>query len=213
MKIRAFLVCVLFVCLLAPSADAQPNGTIEFTGMQGVERTTPYVNHDRFKNASVNGVITLGMLTTAESVDQITSALGEPDSLNENGSLEQEAKDYYVTLYYDGAKVEYIRRGEDHHGISSIDLTSSSWYLDLGDERFQPGMPLDSLSESLRTHAELEKPFNLTEDRHIGSILVGKPGIDVSGQDDILHRGHVSISLTVNVDDRVVESIRYSRVF
>jgi hypothetical protein len=74
-------------------------------------------------------------------------------------------------------------------------------------------MLLDALSEALRTHAELEKPFNLTEDRHIGSILIGKPGLDVRGQGDILHRGHVSISLTVNVEDGVVESIRYARAF
>jgi len=72
---------------------------------------------------------------------------------------------------------------------------------------------VDSLSESLRIYAALEKPFNLIEDRYIGSILVGKPSIDVSGQDDVLHRGHVRISLTVNVEAGVVESGRYARVY
>jgi hypothetical protein len=209
-RFQLLLAAVLAVVLCSPiSSLGQTDLTLPFAGMQGVERTTPYVTYETLENATVNGEISLGALLAAESVEEITAALGKPDSLVEAGS--RESGNFHADLHYDGAKIHYIWRSSETHGISSVDLTSAGWSFTIDGVIVRPGMPASELSDPVRRFAALEKPFNRTADKHVGSISITMPNTDASGNDDVMQGGHAGFSLIVDMREETVVSVHFTR--
>jgi len=207
---RTAIVCILM--LLASSTSvlhAQTDKTISGNKAGSGAEVVPYITYSEYVDIRFNDEIPFTEFLSVSTVDAITERLGEPRSIEEQGS---KGDRYRAVLTYPEGTITYDAYPDGRRGITAIEITSSDWSLTVGGVALRPGEPVSRLSSVVRNHTMQAKSWDPSGPYRAGVISVATPETSSPANVKLLQDGRLDLSLTVDTTSEKIHRVRFNRM-
>ena len=195
------------------AACAQVEKTFQRTDSNGQAVQTPYVTYEEFRSVTLcfpDGRVPLRKLLTVSSLDEAVRLLGDPQSIERNEDPDDAS--FTAWLHYGrDTTVEYHGFADGTLGLTSIELRSSKWGLEIGDKELSPGMDITGLDDTVRQSA-VSGTFSKKKDKSgLGTIYIASPNASKNGKIEPLMNGMTQFNFNTR-ETGTIDVVRLSRI-
>ncbi|MCS3758182.1 hypothetical protein [Salinibacter ruber] len=211
------------VLTLPESTWAQTGKVLQRKDMHGQSTQTPYISHSEYKGISIkrqgpsgksfkkstDGLV-LGAILSVSSLGEIVSVLGEPESIDRN--VFPDGERFIATLEYGGMTLVYAKRKDGNVKLTTLEMKSSDWLIEVGGTELQPGMRIDQLSPAVQQSINGDTFLGEDDVDGVGVIRVAEKGKAKEGNVKLMEGGQPQVSVHVNGDTETIKVVRFYRI-
>ena len=217
MTMKRLLLCSTIVITLTlievGTTCAQVEKTFQRTDSNGRTVQTPYLTYEEFRSTTLrcpNGRVTLGELLTVSSLDEAVRLLGDPQSIERNDDPDDTSFTAWLR-YGRNTTVEYHGFANGTLGLTSIELRSTKWGLEIGDNQLSPGMDIARLGKTVRRSAVSGTHSKKGNKSGLGTIYIASPNASKDGKVEPLMNGMTQFNFSTGKTG-TIEVVRLSRI-
>ncbi len=202
-----------FTFMGSDTACAQVEKTFQRTDSNGQIVQTPYVTYEEFQSVTLHrpdGQVPLRELLTVSSLDEVIRLLGDPQSVERNDDPDDAS--FTAWLHYDrDTTVEYHGFADGTLGITSIELRSPRWGLEIGSKRLSPGGDIADLDKTVRRSAVSGKLSKKNNKSGVGAIYIEQPNASKNEKVEPLMNGMTQFNFKTGKAG-AIDVVRLSRI-
>ncbi|MCS3631711.1 hypothetical protein GGP91_002306 [Salinibacter ruber] len=202
-----------FTLMGTDAACAQVEKTLQRTDANGQIVQTPYVTYEEFRSVTLHcpdGQVPLRVLLTVSSLDEVIRLLGDPQSVERNDDPDDAS--FTAWLHYGrDTIVEYHGFADGRLGLTSIELRSPKWGLEIGSKKLSPGIDIAGLDKKVRRSAVSGNLSKKKNKSGLGTIYIEKPNASKNGKVEPLMNGMTQFNFKTG-ETGTVEVVRISRI-
>jgi len=202
---------------------SQTEKVLQRKDIHGQYDQTPYISHSEYKGISLvrqgpsskslkkssDGLV-LNALLSLSSLDEIFSALGEPESIERN--MFPDGERFIATLEYGGMTLKYAKRKDGNVKLATVEMRSPDWAIEVGGTELRPGMRIDQLSPAVQQSINGDTFLGEDDVDGVGVIRVAEKGKAKEGNAKLIGGKQPQVSVHVNKDTETIKVVRFHRI-
>lgn len=208
---------------LPESTWAQTEKVLQRKDVHNQSAQTPYISHSEYQGISLtrqgpsgkslkkssDGLV-LGTLLSVLSLDKIVSVLGEPESIDRN--VFPDGERFIATLEYGGMTLKYAKRKDGNVKLTTVEMRSPEWAIEVGGTELRPGMRIDQLSPAVQQSINGDTFLGEDDVDGVGVIRVAEKGKAKEGNVKLIEGRQPQVSVHVDEDTETIKVVRFHRI-